>query len=200
MQKEIEFRGSPSPMKVKSNQKNQNVIEGYALVFNKPSRNLGDFYEVIDPNALKETDFSDVRALVNHNQNLVVSRSTSGTLQLSVDDVGLKFRALVANTTYGRDLLENIRNGNIDECSFGFVLSKDGDAYSYDESRQMRRRQLNNIASIVDISFVTYPAYPDAKLIKPESEVNLNDKNLSDMTSEEYDRYKRKLKLELELM
>ena len=162
----------------------------------------GDFYEVIDRKALERTDFSDVRALINHNHDNVVARTTSGTLQLSVDDVGLKFRAVVANTTYGRDLLENIRNGNIDQCSFGFVLSKGGDSYSFDESRQMRRRTLNNIASIVDISCVTYPAYRHTKLSlsEPESEVNLNDKNLSDMTPEEYELYKRKLKLELELM
>ena len=45
------------------------TIEGYALVFNKESRNLGGFVEIIEPSSLNGViDKSDVLCLLNHNE------------------------------------------------------------------------------------------------------------------------------------
>lgn len=128
---------------------------------------------------------SDVQVLINHNKNLNVTRTMSRILKLWVDDIGLKFKAQIANTTYGRDLVENIRNGNISQCSFGFILGKNGDEYRFDTSHMIRKRTIKNINSIVDISFVTYPAYRDT--VVTTFIRNTNDE-------------KEKLKLILELM
>ncbi|HLR38863.1 MAG TPA: HK97 family phage prohead protease, partial [Jeotgalicoccus sp.] len=108
-----ETRSMVEKIELRSEGDNENYIEGYALKFGTESEDLGGFIETIEQGALKNTDFSDVRALFNHNADQIIARSSAGTLSLDVDDVGLKFKAKIPNTSYGRDLLENLRNGNI---------------------------------------------------------------------------------------
>jgi len=65
-------------------------VVGYASVFTDTegnpalSENLGGFREKIDPNAFNSVLDNDVRALFNHNPDLILGRTTSGTLSLSV--------------------------------------------------------------------------------------------------------------------
>src|SRR5699024_5623556 len=104
-------------------------VEGYALRFNTLSNDLGGFVETISPQALKDADLSDVRCLIDHDSSKVLGRTTSDTLELNVDEEGLYFRTQLPNTTYAKDLYENIRLGNINQCSFGFILDEDGDTF-----------------------------------------------------------------------
>lgn len=136
-------------------------LSGYAAVFNQPTEMMW-FREVVKPGAftraLKEKQ--DVRALINHDANLVLGRSKSGTLQLSEDNRGLKFRLEMPNTTYAADALECIQRGDMDQCSFSFRAVKQTWIDEKDpESGQMRtRRELNDV-DLSDISIVVYPAY-----------------------------------------
>jgi hypothetical protein len=152
----------------------QEVIEGYALKFNKWSDTMGTFLkfrEKIDPNALEDCDMSNVVATFNHDENMPLGRNTIkdgiGSLQLSVDNIGLKFRCIPADTSYARDLKENIKAGVINQCSFSFTLADDDDADSvtYDEESQTYERTINKIGRIYDIAVVTTPAYPDTEVV-----------------------------------
>lgn len=137
------------------------VIEGYALKFNTWSENLGGFIETIDKRALNDTSLEDVRALIDHNSAMVIGRSSNDSLNLTVDDTGLKFNLTLPNTTYARDLYENVRVGNVDNCSFGFSIAKDGDEISFDEEKNIRKRTIRNIDQLVEVSIVSFPAYKD---------------------------------------
>ena len=111
-----------------------------------------------------------------------------------MDDIGLKFRARIPNTTYGRDLLENLRNGNVNQCSFGFRLAEKGDHFKFDEARKIYKRTLKNIKEILDVSVVTYPAYKDSH-VAPAL------RSIEKLKSEELRKHEaEKLKLELELL
>lgn len=139
----------------------QMIVEGYALRFNTLSNDLGGFVETISPEALKEADLSDVRCLIDHDSSKVLGRTTSETLELNVDGEGLYFRTKLPNTTYAKDLYENIRLGNINQCSFGFILSEDdGDSFEKREDG-LFKRTIRKIKSLFDVSIVTYPAYND---------------------------------------
>lgn len=144
--------------------KESRTISGYAAVFNQPSDTLGWFVEYIQPgaftNALKT---SDVRALINHDSNLVLARSSSGTLKLKEDDKGLHFEFEAPETTYGNDLLVNIRSGNIKECSFMFTTKTAQWTWATKEG-ETDTRTIVEVGEIYDISPVTFPAYPSTEV------------------------------------
>ena len=189
-----ETRSMSEKIELRSHDDEENYIEGYALKFGTESEDLGGFIETIERDALKDTDFSDVRALFNHNADHIIARSSADTLKLEVDDIGLKFKARIPNTTYGRDLLENLRNGNVNQCSFGFRLAEKGDVLKFDEARKIYKRTLKNIKEILDVSVVTYPAYRDTD-VAPAL------RSIEKLKSEELRKHEaEKLKLELELL
>lgn len=149
------------------NVKDEMVVEGYALRFDKDSDLLPHFdfengfievIETISPNALKETDMSDVRFLFNHEPNQILGRSTNETLELKVDEEGLFYRAKLPNTTVARDVYENIKVGNINQCSFAMNISLDDYEVKRDGSGAYRAK-VNKINRLLDVSAVTYPAY-----------------------------------------
>ena len=117
-------------------------IVGYAAKFDTLSLPMGGpkgFREKIDSRAF-DSDLQnralDCRALMNHDPNLILGRTTSGTLRLSKDAVGLKFEIDPPNTQYARDLVESIRRGDISQCSFSFRVMKDGDEWTEDPGRK----------------------------------------------------------------
>src|SRR5699024_987946 len=139
----------------------QMIVEGYALRFNTLSNDLGGFVETISPEALKEADLSDVRCYFDHDTSKVLGRTTSETLELNVDDEGLYFRCQLPNTTYAKDVYESIRRGDINQCSFGFILDEDGDSFEKRDSDGLFKRTIRKIKSLWDVSIVSLPAYND---------------------------------------
>ena len=201
---EKEIRSMAENIEFRDKDNGERFIEGYALKFDTYSQDLGGFKETIERSALDKADLSDVRALFNHNADHVLARSSAGTLQLDVDDVGLKFRARIPNTSYGNDLAENLRNGNVNQCSFGFCLDEGGDNFAYDEEEGIFKRSLRSIKEIVDVSVVTYPAYLDTSVAPALRSLNKikEDTRLQETEKRELQlqREKEKLKLELELL
>jgi len=139
-------------------------VSGYGAVFNSKSENLGGFYEFISPSAItQETiDKSDIRALINHDQNLVLARSTSGTLKVEVDEKGMRYSFDIPQTSYGKDLAINMKNGNISQSSFAFTIARDGDNWTTDEEGN-DIRTITKIERLYDVSPVVYPAYSQAE-------------------------------------
>ncbi len=137
-------------------------IKGYAAKFNKWSFDLGGFREKIKKGAFDEAlEKSDVRALKNHDPNLILGRTTSGTLKLSTNSVGLITEIDPPDTTTGRDIVEEIRRKDITGMSFSFVTAEDDWKYLEDGSVE---RTIIKVDELYDISTVTFPAYPDTSV------------------------------------
>jgi len=143
------------------------TITGYAAVFNEWttlwSYRGGEVREVIRPGAFRialETS-QDVRALENHDSSRLLGRTKAGTLRLREDDKGLWFEVDPPNTRTADDLIENLRAGNIDQCSFAFQARKDGGQRII--RREEGERSITEIellsVDLYDVSIVTYPAY-----------------------------------------
>lgn len=178
------------------------IVEGYALRFNTLSNDLGGFVETISPQALKDADLSDVRCLIDHDSSKVLGRTTSDTLKLKVDDTGLYFRCQLPDTSYSRDLYENIRLGNINQCSFGFILDEDGDTIEKRDDG-LFKRTLNKIRSLFDVSVVTYPAYNDTDVAPALRSIEaVKDKEKEEIRKQEEEQRKKNelLKLKLDLL
>jgi HK97 family phage prohead protease len=136
-----------------------NVVVGYASVFNTLSNDLGNFKEIISPDAFEGRLNDDVRFLINH-EGLPLARTTNETLRLTTDETGLRYEAKVANTSLGRDLLELMRNGTINQSSFAFVVDDD----SWEVKDGVNIRTINKVSRLYDVSAVTYPAYEEASV------------------------------------
>jgi HK97 family phage prohead protease len=146
-------------------------VEGYALVFDKETR-LGWFTEKIDRNALDGADMADVRALFNHDANIVLARTVSKTLTLEVDDKGLKYSFDMPNTTAGNDLLELIRRGDVSQSSFAFTVKEQ---QWIERSGEEDMRVITKIDALYDVSPVTYPAYADTTVAARSKEAAQNE-------------------------
>jgi HK97 family phage prohead protease/HK97 family phage major capsid protein len=141
----------------------ERIIEGYAAKY-ETETNIGPFMESISRGAFDNVLENDVRALINHDPSLVLGRTSAGTLELTSDHVGLKYRVKLGNQQYATDLYESIQRGDISQSSFAFTIKDQ----TWSEDRSSRK--VNEVAQLLDVSPVTYPAYKEATVVAREEE------------------------------
>jgi HK97 family phage prohead protease len=161
-------------------------VEGYAAVFGSESENLGWFTEEIAPGAFDDVMRDDVRALYNHDENLILARTRSGTLELSLDGKGLRYAFEAPNTTAGNDLLESIRRGDITQSSFGFRVKEDKwenkDVEENGNKMTKTKRTIVKLERLYDVSPVTFPAYPDTEVARRSMEAATKQEEKPDLS------------------
>ena len=139
-------------------------ISGKAISFDTQSNDIG-FIEILHRGCISQEliDSSNIVFLYNHDYNQVIARANKGkgTLNIDLRDDGVYFDLEVPNTTMGNDLLENIRLGNITQCSFGFNYANEEGAYKDEKIGDVWYRNVYKIGELYDLSAVTYPAYDD---------------------------------------
>ncbi|MFP3420648.1 HK97 family phage prohead protease [Bacillus sp. SIMBA_154] len=135
-------------------------IVGYGAVFDSPADIAGCFTEIISPGTFKKAldSNSDVRALFNHNWDCVLGRVKSGTLMLEEDERGLRFEVTPPETIWVEDLKKSMKRGDIDQCSFGFIVTKD----EWDYEAEPAVRTIKEV-ELYEISVVSLPAYEDTE-------------------------------------
>ena len=135
-------------------------VEGYAAVFDSESQDLGGFTEIISRDAFNNIiEESDVMALLNHDMSrgiLARSRYGKGTLELSIDEHGLRYKFEAPHTSLGDETLEYLRRGDITSSSFAFCVGKD--AWEKRDNGKYLRRILK-VDRLFDVSPVYEPAY-----------------------------------------
>lgn len=136
-------------------------VTGYAAVFNEQSELIfGEFKEIIHPGAFDGViDRSDVFALLDHDQRrgvLARSKFGAGSLQLSVDEKGLRYEFEAPRTALGDELLEAIRRGDITASSFGFTVREETWVTNGDNTST---RNILKVEELFDVSPVYHPAY-----------------------------------------
>jgi HK97 family phage prohead protease len=104
--------------------------------------------------------------LFNHKDDHLLTRQSSGTLKLSVDEKGLKYEFASPNTQMGNDILEMMERGDLSQSSFAFTIEKETWEYEEVNGETERRRIINKIDLLYDVSPVTYPAYSDTTVAK----------------------------------
>lgn len=132
-------------------------ITWYPALFHSLSEDMGGFRERIARRAFNKTlKDADVRALFNHNPDFVLGRNTSGTLDLTATDKGLRAVVNPPDTQWASDLMTSIDRGDISGGSFGFRVIKDD--WRQAEVKGSMLRELLEV-QLLDVSLVTYPAY-----------------------------------------
>ena len=138
----------------------ENRIVGYAAVFNNLSQPIaGQFRERILPGAFRNVSGEeDIISAVNHDDAKILGRRSAGNLELTVTKRGLRYSITPPDTTYVRDLVENIKAGNVAGSSFEFRGHSNGEAWVQAADGEPIR-ELRAI-DVFEVGPVTRPAYP----------------------------------------
>ncbi len=138
------------------------TIVGTATVFNS-AYDMGWYDEEMSPEVFTNSDMNDVVALFNHDANMVLARTKSGTLKLNLTGNALEYSFEAPNTTLGNDLLEMVKRGDVYQSSFAFSVEKE----DWEENGGGKpKRIIRSIKKVYDVSPVTYPANPDTMVAK----------------------------------
>lgn len=171
--RESRFLAAPIELRAAADGEAPKSVFGYAAKFSTKSQNLGtedyQFFEIIEPGAFDGVLNDDVRALFNHEADLILARSKNGTgtLKLAVDETGLSYQFDAPDTQVGRDLLVSLTRGDIDQSSFSFTVAPDGQTWvetKDGEGPTVLTRTITKISRLYDVSPVTYPAYEDTEV------------------------------------
>ncbi len=151
-----------------------NVIEGHAAVFNQRADINGWFYEIIENGAFDKTDFTDVLFSINHDLSkipLARSRNNneSSTLFLKIDDQGLYSRASldIENNVDAKSLYSAVERKDISGMSFIFYVRNET---WEDLDTDMPTRRITDIEKVIEVSAVSFPAFPQTDINSRSSE------------------------------
>lgn len=165
------------------------IIEGYAAVFEQET-DLGWCKEIISRDAFNDCNMSDCVFKYNHNDNcLILARTRNKSLELLVDEKGLKIRANLIDTTQNRDIYKMIQAGLLDKMSFAFSVRKQEWDYETDT------RRIIEISQLFDVSVVDVPAYDGTEIYTRSKEKYEKEKR----KYQEFKNEKERLKLLLSL-
>lgn len=172
------------------------IVEGYASTFEPYTLWFDGDVEIreqIDPKAFAEADMGDVIMQYDH-EGRVYARQSNGTLEVSVDDHGLKIRADLSKTEGARQLYEEIRSGMITQMSFAFSIAED----EYDKKEHLRT--VKRIRKLYDVSAVSIPANPGTEIsARSYAEGVIEQERLELAEAEERERKIKILRLRLEI-
>lgn len=164
----LERRNYSFEVRAEQDEQHGAIITGRPVVYSSKTDIGGMFSEIIEPGALDGTDLTDVRFLVNHDTSMIpLARSRNNnensTMQLMPNESGLEMRANVDTDNNGdaRALYSAAERGDISGMSFMFSVA---DEWWENLDSDYPTRHITKIASIVEVSAVTFPAYPDTEI------------------------------------
>ena len=141
------------------------LIEGCAIVFNSVSEDLG-FREIIESTAISQEliDNSDIYLNFNHDDDKILGRSNCGKGSLNVElrEDGVYFSIEAPKNDLGDTVLEYLKRGDVDKCSFCFWVDPDdeeAETWTYEDGIAIRT--IHKIAGLHDLSIVWNPAYSE---------------------------------------
>lgn len=149
------------------NEEHGHFLSGMPIVFNSRT-DLGQYDEIISPEALANTDLRDVRFLINHNTDMIpLARSRNNnensTMQMSVGAEGMEIRVDLdtENNAEAKSLYSAVNRGDISGMSFMFMVDEDK---WEDLKSDHPTRTILAISKVFEVSAVTFPAYEQTSI------------------------------------
>lgn len=140
------------------------IVRGYATTFDDPYVLYEDremiLREIIDHDALRDADMSDVIMQYDH-EGRVFARTSNDTLIVDPDAHGLAMEARLGGTSLGRGLFEEIKGGYTTKMSWGFSVNRERDEWKTEtapDGRQLETRIIHSVRKVYDVSAVSLPA------------------------------------------
>ncbi len=132
------------------------ILEGCFVVYNSNYEVWDGATESVAPGAFRNSIHQDVRALYNHNDDIVLGRTSAGTLSLEDRDEGLWGRIKVnKNDTDAMNAYARISRGDITGCSFGFGIKSETE----ERTDNGVHWTITEVDPLYEISVTPFPAY-----------------------------------------
>jgi HK97 family phage prohead protease len=149
------------------------VLCGRTVVYNAVSSDItgngGNIHDIFLKGAFDKclAGNPEIFALWNHNWDYPLGKTSNGLLSLTATDDGIASRVRPSNTTYGRDLIELVRDGTVGGMSFGAYIRD----YTWDVSDQVKSYRMINEADIFEVTFTHIPSFGEssAKVVRHAS-------------------------------
>jgi HK97 family phage prohead protease len=162
-------------------------ISGYFAVFNSNYEITPMMSESIDPHAFDSSLNGDIRALVNHNTDLVIGRTTNGTMKINVDEHGLFADVLInEKDSDAMNAWARVDRGDVNQCSFGCYITDEEYSTREDGGSHWVIKDMD----LFEVSICTFPAY-EATSIQARSA------DLTDVKKREIEAFKENMRTKL---
>ena len=153
-------------IRAKKDDDDRPALEGYAAMFDQETQiggNQWGFMESIAPGAFAESiKADDIRSFFNHNENIVLGRTTAKTAEFFEDDKGLRAVIYPPDTADGRDVMTLVKRGDVTGMSFMFQTKKDEWTEPEAKGELPKRRILE--VKLFEAGPVTFPAYEQTSI------------------------------------
>lgn len=138
----------------------ERYIEGYFIVFDDVYDMGFGMTESVDRHALDNTIHDDIRALCDHESRIVLGRTSTGSLELRVDDHGLFARIRInQNDSDAVNTWARVQRGDVDQASFGFRIIREDKTVNGDKIHWTLKE-----IKLYEITVCTFPAYESTSL------------------------------------
>lgn len=160
-------------------------INGYFAVFDSDYELWPGATESIAPGAFDESISGDVRALYNHNDDIILGRTSAGTLKLEQTSRGLWGEIKInQKDSDAMNAYERILRGDITGCSFGFDIEREEFRENPDGSYHWTILSVN---PLYEVSPCVFPAYT-------ETSVQARKKDVEKLQQRRTEAWKKKMK------
>lgn len=185
-----ERRFFESPIEVRKDGE-QEFFEGTAVRFGSVT-DLGWYSEEIERGAFDEVLNDDVRGLFNHDPDVVLGRSKSGTMKLSVDERGVHYKIQYnPNDPDHVRVMEKVKRGDVSQSSYAFSI-KD---MIWEKRGDKDHRKITKLKRWYDVAPVTYPANTDTEVAARSLESIRSESKNTDQAKSDHDLMKMDLEL-----
>jgi hypothetical protein len=107
-------------------------------------------------------DAEPVKALWNHNSDLVLGSTRAGTLTLRKSKTALGIE--ISPPSWAEPQMETVSRGDVDGMSFAFhVMGEDGEKWDFKTEDGIPTRYINDM-EFSEVSIVAFPAYPETEV------------------------------------
>ncbi|HFK1735234.1 TPA: HK97 family phage prohead protease [Bacillus pacificus] len=176
---------------LETNDENEMVVSGYVNKTNQWSQVLGQrnkFVERISKGAFKRAieRAKEIRFLAEHDNEKILSSTKNGSLTLREDETGLWMSAKISDTSWGRDYHTLIKDGIIENMSFGMRVTEQ----KWDKRNDGISERTVYDLELSEVSAVKNPAYVQSTLNARSIEV------IEDVEIPQEDDKKEKTKME----
>lgn len=146
-------------------------LEGMFVVYDSIYNVYPGATESIARGALTEAIKGDVRALYNHNSDIVLGRTSAGTLELQDRETGLWGKIKInQNDTEAMNAYSRIQRGDLTGCSFGFDIAPGGEDTVVRDDGTVHWT-ITKVDPLYEISPCVFPAYEATHVVARERDL-----------------------------